>query len=114
LTNDPASAVPRTFGRLLLDGEPGLVEVSPGFAGGVASRRIVTDRVVSPPALLPVQLSEPFMSVVTVTGGQLLVTGESGSVTVQVTVTSVRYQPPVPLGAGGSSVAVTVGGVASA
>jgi hypothetical protein len=67
---------------------------------------MVTDAELVPPALVAVQVSVvPAVSAVIVVVPHPLVevTGDSGSVTVQLTVTSLTYQPPLP------SVPLTVG-----
>ena|SRR5689334_16993070 len=83
------------------------------IAGAVASRMIVTSRLLIPPALVALQLMVwPGVSAEIVVGAQAGdVTADSASETVQLTVTSLVYQPLLP------SVPVTLGvitgGVAS-
>jgi hypothetical protein len=67
--------------------------------GGVASRLMVTDTELVPPALVAVQVSvTPVVSESIVVDSHPLVevTLDSGSVTVQLTVTSLTYQPFAP------------------
>src|SRR5690606_21270090 len=82
--------------------------------GAVASRLIVTVSDAVPPALLAVQVSvTPSVSAVMVAASQpsSIVTADSSSVTVHVTVTSLVYQPSLP--SVPVIVGVMTGGVAS-
>ena len=85
-----------------------------GAAGGELSRLTVTPTDVVPPALVAVHVIAPTPSPRAVgpqpTGST---TGDSGSVTLQPTVTGTRYQPPGPSAAAGEITGVMTGGVLS-
>lgn len=94
----PGSPVPLTEKVVVLCAAPAAGVVTAGAAGAVASRFTVTGTVVVPPMLVVEQVMVwPAVSTVTVTGAQVAGRAtESGSLTVNVTLTSLTYQPLSP------------------
>ena len=78
---------------------PGVPETERMAVGGVASRLMVTEFELLPPALVALQVKvAPVVSVLTLAAPQpeVEVTLESGSVTIQPTLTFPTYQPSAP------------------
>src|SRR6478735_6880086 len=86
-----------------------------GAVGAVVSRLSASGTVVVPPALaaLHVSATAPSAGAAVAHPGATSTTGDSGSVTLQLTPARVRYQPFAPSGAAGVTTGVMAGGVGS-
>ena len=87
--------------------------VNVGAVGGVESIFTVAGTLAVPPALVALQVIVPMALRLAAPQPSGSTTGDSGSETLQVMPTGVRYQPFAPSGAAGVSVGVITGGVGS-